>query len=199
MIAIVDTGGANHASIQNAFARLGAETEVTLDPARLECASHLILPGVGHAAHAMARLREAGLVEYLRKQKKPVLGICLGMQILFSESEEGQVECLGLLPGKVTRMAPTPEFRVPHMGWSRLNRQCRSELLNGIGEDAYFYFVHSYKIPQSATTVAVTLSAEAIPSVIEFDNVFATQFHPERSGEAGAQLLRNFVSIKRPQ
>lgn len=195
MIAIVDTGGANHASIQNALERLGRESEVTLDREKLASASHLILPGVGHAAHAMQRLRETELAPFLRTQKKPLLGICLGMQILFGSSDEGDVECLGLLPGRVSLMQPSGNFRVPHMGWSQLNLQCKSTLLNGISTDAYFYFVHSYKIPQSATTVATARSSQSIPAVIEFDNVFATQFHPERSGEAGGQLLKNFIQL----
>jgi len=195
MIAIVDTGGANHASIQNALLRLGHESTVTLDRNQLSQASHLILPGVGHAAHAMERIHRAELVDFLKTQKKPLLGICLGMQILFGSSEEGDVECLGLLPGRVTRMQASDGFRVPHMGWSQLNTECKSTLLNGISSDAYFYFVHSYKIPKSATTVASARAPQVIPAVIEFDQLYATQFHPERSGEAGAALLKNFIQI----
>jgi glutamine amidotransferase len=197
MIAIVDTGGANHASIQNALARLGYESRVTFRRDELAAATHLILPGVGHAAHAMARLREAELCEFLRAQRKPTLGICLGMQILFASSAEGDVGCLGILPGRVEGLTASPDFRVPHMGWARLKRTSRdSRLLHGLDSSAYFYFVHSYRAPAGEATVAEAQAARPIPAVVECEHIFATQFHPERSGEAGAALLRNFVSLK---
>jgi glutamine amidotransferase len=192
MIAIVDTGGANHASIQNALARLGAESAVTLDREALNAASHLVLPGVGHAGFAMERLEKNGLIPFLRAQKKPVLGICLGMQILFSSSEEGDTRCLDLIPGRVSKLKATADFRVPHMGWSLVQRKGNGGvLLNGIAESSYFYFVHSFQVPASDCTTAQT--PEGIPAVIEHGNFLATQFHPERSGEAGARLLGNFL------
>ena len=192
MIAIVNTGGANLASIQNALTRLGRESIVSLDRTELDKASHLILPGVGHAGFAMERLKSSALVSYLREQEKPVLGICLGMQILFSSSEEGDTDCLDLVGGRVTKLAATPEVRVPHMGWSRIERTEKdSVLLEGVAPEAYFYFVHSYQAPRSDWTVAQT--SAGIPAVIEHRNFFATQFHPERSGDAGAGLLKNFL------
>lgn len=196
MIAIVDTGGANHASIQNALTRLGRESIVTLNTEELNSASHLILPGVGHAGFAMSRLSTHGLVPYLREQTKPVLGICLGMQILFSSSEEGEVECLSQIPGRITKIPMSAEMRVPHMGWTQLKRTGRdSILLEGISEEAYFYFVHSYLAPESDWSVANARASAsvAIPAAVERRNWLATQFHPERSSEAGHRLLKNFI------
>jgi glutamine amidotransferase len=196
MIAIVDTGGANHASIQNALSRLGAEAEVTLDLALLKSASHLILPGVGHAGHAMQRLKEANLVDYLKKQTKPMLGICLGMQILFAHSDEGDVTCLDLIPGSVKKLRPTEDFRVPHMGWTQLKNKKSSLLLNSIRDDAYFYFVHSYFVPATTECVAEAQAPMQIPAMLEFKNIYATQFHPERSGDDGSIILKNFIALK---
>jgi glutamine amidotransferase len=200
MIAIVDTGGSNLASIQNALTRLGYESQVTVDTAVLDRANRLILPGVGHAGHAMEKLAASGLKAYLREQTKPILGICLGMQILFESSQEGPAECLGVLPGEVTRLEPSEDFRVPHMGWSRLNTTGNySVLLAGIDPDAYFYFVHSYRTPMGVWTAAVAQASETVPAVVEFKNFYATQFHPERSGDAGAKLIQNFLSLKELQ
>ena len=201
MIAILDTGGANHSSIQNALARLGRESEVaveiTVDKRRLQAASHLILPGVGHAGYAMENINKHNLSEFILRQEKPVLGICLGMQLLFSASEEGNAQCLGLLPGTVTRMQPQPDFRVPHMGWAPLRKiGAKSRLLEGIDENAYFYFVHSYKVPSGEWIVAETQPPYSLPAVVEYRNFYATQFHPERSGSAGAKVLQNFLQLE---
>jgi len=195
MIGVVDTGGANHASILNALERLGRQAIISLDREELSSCSHLILPGVGHAGHAMARLNSAGLCEYLRAQSKPVLGICLGMQILFDSSAEGASSCLGLIPGRVARLSPSPGFQVPHMGWSRLERRgSPSKLLRGISESAYFYFVHSYAAPMSEWVTASTPAPQPIASVVEWRNFSAVQFHPERSGPDGGRLLENFLT-----
>ncbi len=197
MIAIVDTGGANHSSIQNALSRLGQLSMVTVDMHVLNQASHLILPGVGHAEVAMNRLHKAGLVKYLREQSKPLLGICLGMQILFAKSEEGNVQGLNLFSGTVTKMTPQDQFRVPHMGWSELVRTERvSRLLEGIPEKSSFYFVHSFKVPTNDATVALAQAPVEIPAIIEHKNIVATQFHPERSGEVGSRLLQNFLHFR---
>lgn len=194
MIGIVDTGGANHASILNSLERLGREATISLDREKLSSCSHLILPGVGHAGHAMARLHSAGLSEYLRAQSKPVLGICLGMQILFDYSAEGACSCLGLIPGRVERLTACPGFQVPHMGWSRLERRGpSSKLLKGISESAYFYFVHSYAAPIGDWVTASTPAPQPIACVVEWRNFSAVQFHPERSGPDGERLLENFL------
>lgn len=195
MIGIVDTGGANHASIQNALVRLGQESIVSLDREVLSSCSHLILPGVGHAGHAMDRLREYQMIDYLREQTKPVLGICLGMQLLYEASDEGADRALGLIPGRVRQLQASSTFRVPHMGWSQIESRGRpSRLLKGIDESAYFYFVHSFAVPDGDAIVASTPAPQPIPSVLEWRNFFAVQFHPERSGSDGARLLQNFLS-----
>ncbi len=194
MIGIVDTGGANHASIQNALARLGCDSRVTLEREVLSACTHLILPGVGHAGHAMERLNANRLAEFLRAQTKPVLGICLGMQILFDSSDEGGGACLGLLPGRVKRLKADENFRVPNMGWSRLELSGPSRLLVGISPEAYFYFVHSFAVPNGPWVRALTPAPQPIPSVLEWRGFFAVQFHPERSGAGGARLLENFLA-----
>lgn len=195
MIAIVDTGGANHTSVQDALMRLGHDSLVTTDPSRIQSASHVILPGVGHAGFAMKRLNEHQLVPIIRDLKQPILGICLGLHLLLTTSDEGDVNCLGLLPGRVSKLKPTNTFRVPNMGWSKLKRIGKdSILLHGVDIDAYFYFVHSYHAPLSSDVVA-QLQDPQIPAVMESGNLYATQFHPERSGVHGAQILKNFLAI----
>lgn len=194
-LAIIDSGGANIASLQFAVERLGVPAEVTTDPERLQRASHVILPGVGAAADCMARLHNAGLVEVIRALKQPVLGICVGMQLLFESSEEGDVPCIGLLPGRVRRFTSRADLPVPHMGWNQLELRCESPLLNEIAAGDYVYFVHSYAAPVSDLTVAATSYGESFSAIVQRGNVHGVQFHPERSARAGAQLLRNFLQL----
>lgn len=194
-LAIIDSGGANIASLQFAVERLGVPAEVTTDPQRLQRASHVILPGVGAAADCMARLRNAGLVETIRALKQPVLGICVGMQLLFESSEEGDVPCIGLLPGRVRRFTSRVDLPVPHMGWNQLELRRESPLLNEIAAGDYVYFVHSYAAPVSELTVAATSYGESFSAIVQRGNVHGVQFHPERSARAGAQLLRNFLQL----
>lgn len=195
MIGIVDTGGANHTSIRNALLRLGHSSELSFDKDFLKTCSHLILPGVGHAGFAMERLKRYGLVDFIREQTKPILGICLGMQLLFDASEEGDVECLKILPGKVTKIEPAPGIRVPHMGWSQLQlRMPNSPLLRGVVSGSYFYFVHSFRVPDGAWIIGDTsANPQKLPAALEAQNFFGTQFHPERSADLGAQVLKNFI------
>lgn len=194
MIAIVDTGGANLASIVNALARLHAQAEVTGDPRRVRTAGRVILPGVGAAPEAARRL--AGeLGQAVTSLQVPVLGICLGMQLYFDESEEGPARGLGILPGAVTRMRP-PGLTVPHMGWNSVTSTGKdSPLLAGIAEGTHFYFVHSYAAPAGAWVEAACDYGGAVPAVIRKDNFFGVQFHPERSGPAGAKVLANFLAL----
>lgn len=194
-LAIIDSGGANIASLQFAVERLGVPAEVTTDPQRLQRASHVILPGVGAAADCMARLRDAGLVETIRALTQPVLGICVGMQLLFESSEEGDVPCIGLLPGRVRRFTSRTDLPVPHMGWNQLELRRESPLLNEIAAGDYVYFVHSYAAPVSELTVAATSYGESFSAIVQRGNVHGVQFHPERSARAGAQLLRNFLQL----
>jgi imidazole glycerol-phosphate synthase subunit HisH len=196
MIAIVDTGGANISSIQNALLRLGAESKVSANLEELRQASHLILPGVGHAKYAMDRLNSFGLGDFLRTTQKPVLGICLGMQLLFSYLEEGNTPGLDILPGTVSTLTPSEDFRVPHMGWSKITATKKASLLDGIAPEESFYFVHSFQAPKGEYVSAITQSPQKIPAVVEYKNYYATQFHPEKSGTAGAKILEKFLTFK---
>jgi glutamine amidotransferase len=194
MIAIVDTGGANLASVLNALARLGAKGEVVSDPARVRAAERAILPGVGAAPEAAARL-SGPLGEAVRGLKVPTLGICLGMQMLFAESEEGPARGLGLLPGRVSKLAPAG-LTVPHMGWNAVSRVGAGDpLLDGIADGTHFYFVHSYAAPDGAWTTAACDYGGRVPAAVRKDNFRGVQFHPERSGPAGARVLKNFLSL----
>ena len=192
---IIDSGGANLASLQFALERLGARAEVSSDAHAISAAARVLLPGVGSAADAMRRLRRSRVAELLPTLRQPVLGICLGMQLLFERSAEGMTECLGVLPGTVRRLQPSPGRPVPHMGWNQLSRSREDPLLEGIEPGEYFYFVHSYAVPASAVTLAHVEYGEAVSAVVRRDNFWGTQFHPERSAAAGARLLDNFLKL----
>lgn len=193
MIAVVDTGGANLASVLNALARLGAKAEVTADPFQVRAAGRVILPGVGAAPEAAARLTgELGAA--VRGLTVPVLGICLGMQLFFEESEEGPARGLGFLPGTVKRLSPVG-LAVPHMGWNAVARTGgENALLDGVPDGTHFYFVHSYAAPMGPWVEAVCGYGGPVPAVVRRDNFHGVQFHPERSGPAGARVLKNFLA-----
>ena len=192
---IIDSGGANLASLLFAFERLGARAHVTASAAEITSAARVILPGVGAAANAMRRLHDSGIAALLPTLKQPVLGICLGMQLLFSHSEEGSTECLGIVPESVRRLRPAPGLPVPHMGWNQLTRLKDDPILDGIGPDDYVYFVHSYAAPVSAVTLATTDYGLALSAVVRQGNFWGAQFHPERSAGTGARLLANFLRL----
>lgn len=192
-VVLVDSGGANIGSVRYALERLGVQATMSADAAVITAADRVILPGVGAAAPAMARLRELALVDTLRSLTQPLLGICLGMQLLFDGSEEGDVACLGLLPGRVRRMPESPGVRVPHMGWNRLHPTRASSLLAGIADGAQAYFVHSYAAPVTADCLASCRHGEDFAAVVQRGNVAGAQFHPERSAAVGAALLGNFL------
>jgi glutamine amidotransferase len=195
VIIIVDTGGANLASVVHALARLGAAAEVTGDPARVQAAARAILPGVGAAPEAAARLAANGLGDAVRARTGPTLGICLGMQLFFDESDEGPAHGLGLLPGRVSKLAP-PGLPVPHMGWNAVTRSLGAPaLLEGIPDGTHFYFVHSYAAPSGDWVEAACDYGGAVPAVVRWGNFHGAQFHPERSGEAGARVLKNFLAL----
>lgn len=194
MLAIVDSGGANIASVRFALERLGVRSELTADPAVIRAAERVILPGVGSAAEGMKRLRARGLVDCVRGLTQPVLGVCLGMQLLFEESEEdGGVATLGLIPGRVALLPGSPGITVPHMGWNTIQWGRESGLLDGITPDTRFYFVHSFAAPVNAFTLASCEHGTPFTAVVQRGNFSGVQFHPERSGAPGARLLRNFV------
>ena len=192
-LALVDAGGANLGSVRYALERLGVEARIVRDGDGLCDAGRIILPGVGAAAPAMALLRERGLVEPLRAATVPLLGICLGMQLLFESSDEGDVACLGLLPGRVGKLRGGPGLRVPHMGWNGLEHVRDSALLDGVADGASTYFVHGYAAPVTADCVAACTHGERFAAMVQRGNVAGAQFHPERSATVGAQLLSNFL------
>ncbi len=196
MIAIIDTAVANISSVANAIERLDLRYVTSSDPEVIARASHVILPGVGHAQACMERLEVLGLPPLLRSLRQPVLGICLGMQILFESTEEGDCEGLGILPGRVEKIRESPGLALPHMGWNTIELiDPSSPLLRGIFSGDRVYFVHSYRTPLSTETRASTSYGETIPAVVSRDNYFGTQFHPERSGPVGLAMLRNFLEL----
>ena len=197
-LVLLDSGGANLGSVQAAFARLGVEAPVTSDAQRIRAATHVILPGVGAAAPAMARLRENGLDRLIPTLSQPLMGICVGMQLLFERSAEGEVECLGLLPGRVERLPGAPGVRVPHMGWNRLDAASHDAaahpLLAGLAGQ-YAYFVHSYAVRASSDALATCTHGSPFVAIAARGRVMGAQCHPERSAAAGARLLANFLSL----
>lgn len=192
-VAIVDAGGANLGSVRYALDRLGATPRIVRDADGLRGAARVILPGVGAAAPAMRLLLERGFADVLREPQQPLLGICLGMQLLFEHSEEGDVACLGLLRGRVRKMTAAPGVRVPHMGWNRLRVRAASRLTDGIDDGAWAYFVHGYAAPVTDACAATCSHGSMFAAVVEQGLVAGAQFHPERSAGAGAQLLHNFL------
>jgi glutamine amidotransferase len=195
-VAIIESAGANLASLVFALERLGARAHVTGDVAAVTSAPRVILPGVGAAGDAMQRLHKGGFGQVLPRLEQPVLGICLGMQLLFTRLEEGDANGLSILDDTVHRLEAAPGRPVPHMGWNRLKRLRDDPLLEGIAADDYVYFVHSYAAPVSSSTLAATLYGAEFASVVRRRNFWGAQFHPERSAEAGARVLRNFLELQ---
>jgi glutamine amidotransferase len=204
-IAIIDYGMGNLRSVQKGFERVGYPAEVTRDATAIARADGVVLPGVGAFRACMDNLCEYDLIDTVRRVVdggKPFLGICLGMQLLFEESEEfGKVEGLGLLPGKVVRFPDRPGLKVPHMGWNQIHKAQDVPHLKGIDEGASVYFVHSYYVaPKDPTVVATTTDyGGEFCSAVARDNVFATQYHPEKSQAVGLKILENFGALVRGQ
>ena len=196
MIAIIDNGGANIASIVFALERLGYEAKLTSDKALIAQAERVILPGVGSAKPAMQRLQQLDLVDTLRDLKQPVLAICLGMQLLYEYSTEGDVPCLGIMPGKIDAIDMQTGLTIPDMGWNQLQMTQKTALLNDIPESSYVYFVHSFAAPVNNCTCATMQYGASYTAVSQHNNFFAVQFHPERSADVGEQILSNFVNIQ---
>ena len=195
-VAVVAYGAGNVASVQFALERLGASVRLTDDPAVVADAERVILPGVGAAGYAMTRLADLGLIEPLRAFSRPLLGVCLGQQLLFERSEEGDgVRMLGVIPGAVRRLAPEGDLPVPHMGWSRLARDRDDPLMDGVTDGGYAYFVHGFVCPDGPATLARADYGGAVPAVVRSANRWGCQFHPERSAEAGATILKNFLGL----
>ncbi len=201
MIAVIDYGAGNLKSVEKAFLHLGYEVRVTGDKEVIEAADKVVLPGVGAFGHAMQALRSAGMENVVRRvvsRGTPLLGICVGLQLMFEESEESPgVKGLGLFPGKIVKIPPTDGLKIPQMGWNSLEINPRSRLLKGIPDGTFVYFVHSYYPALQNPDDSIARITYGIPFdvAVERENVFATQFHPEKSGEWGLKILENFASL----
>ncbi len=193
-VVLLDSGGANLGSVQAAFARLGVAAPVTSDARIIGAATHVVLPGVGAAAAAMKTLRGNGLDKLIPRLSQPLIGICVGMQLLYERSDEGDTDCLGLLPGRVAKLPASAGIRVPHMGWNRLLPSQAHPLTDGL-DQAWVYFVHSYAAPVSAQSLSNCEHGAAFSAVVAQGRVMGAQFHPERSSAPGARLLKNFLGI----
>lgn len=195
-VAVVDSG-ANFASVRGALARCDAQFELTHDAATLRSASHVILPGVGNVADSWSRLSEFGLLETIRALRQPVLGICVGMQLMFEHCDEAGHDTLGIFRGTVGRMTPSSTERVPHCGWNQLKVHDQTPLTRALGEqrDAHVYFVHSYCAPVTDQTIATCTHGSAFGAAANAGNFYGVQFHPERSSKAGEAWLKAFLSL----
>lgn len=194
-VTLIGYGAGNVASVRFALERLGARVRITDDPAQVRDAERVVLPGVGAAAYAMRRLTTLGLVEPLRAFERPLLGVCLGQQLLFETSAEGDAKLLGLIPGRVEALEPAPSRPSPHMGWSRLSIRRDDPLLDGVKEGDWAYFVHGYVCPDGPATLAAADYGLTVPAVVRDANRWGCQFHPERSAAVGARILKNFLEL----
>jgi imidazole glycerol-phosphate synthase subunit HisH len=201
MTGVIDYEAGNSTSVCNALASIGAPFFVSDQRGKLESAQSIIMPGVGEAQSAMQSLRSLGLIEWLRGVEVPFLGICLGMQVLFERSDERDTECLGIIPGTIRRFQPEVRSgtgertrKIPHMGWNTVRVQSENPLFDGITDESYFYFVHAYYAPVVEATIAVTEYGLPFTTALRRGNFYGVQFHPEKSGKQGLQLLQNFIS-----
>ena len=194
MIAIVDYKMGNLRSVENALKRLGAEFTVTSDAAVIRSADRVLMPGVGNAAEAMENLRAASLVDVVRSLRRPVLGICVGMQVMCRHSEEGDVDCLNLFDARVKRFEPSADLKVPHMGWNTIGN-LESKLFKGIDGGEYVYFIHSYYPELCPDTIATSRHGVMFSAALKYENFYGTQFHPEKSGDVGERIIENFLRL----
>ena len=194
-IAIVKYNAGNVFSVECALRRLGVEPVLTADPDVLRAADKVVFPGVGEASSAMTCLRGGGLDGVIRSLRQPVLGVCIGQQLMCRHSEEGDCDCLGIFDVDVKRFQPAQGFKIPEMGWNTIATVRQSRLLKGIADGSYVYYVHSYYAPVCADTIAVTEFAVPFSAAMQRDNFFATQFHPEKSGDVGSRILQNFLEL----
>ena len=192
-VAVLKYDAGNTASVANALRRLGIEPAITDDAEKLRAAEKVIFPGVGEASTAMRYLRERDLDRVLSSLIQPVLGICLGMQLMCGFSEENETECLGIFPGRARRFLPG-DLKVPHTGWNQIT-SLRPPLFEGVAEGSWVYFVHGYYVDSGPDTIAESEYGLKFSAAIERDNFFAVQFHPEKSADVGAQILKNFLSL----
>jgi len=194
-VIIIDYNAGNVQSVLFAMQRLGVEATLSANPKEIQKAEKVIFPGVGEASTTMAYLKETGLDQVIINLKQPVLGICLGMQLLCEYSEENDTSCLGIIPQKVKAFQATQSEKVPHMGWNQIY-DIQSEIFDTRQENQYTYFVHGYYVEEGVYTIALTDYTLPFSAALRKDNFYATQFHPEKSGTIGAQILKNFLNIK---
>jgi glutamine amidotransferase len=193
-IVIIKYNAGNIRSVLFALERIGVQAVVTDDHAEIKNADKVIFPGVGEASTAMQYLKERGLDETIKSLKQPVLGICLGMQLMCAYSEENDTTCLGIFNQHVLKFPEDQGLKVPQIGWNNI-AQLKSSLFEGVSEDAYMYFVHSYYVENCGDAIAVTDYAGLYSAAIQKDNFYAVQFHPEKSGDAGQRILENFINL----
>ena len=194
MVAIIDYKCGNLQSVKNALERLGAEYVVTASEEVIRKADRVILPGVGSAATAMESLQQTGLCDTIRSLRRPVLGICVGMQIMCRWSEEGNTECLGIFDSKVKKFIPDEGLKVPHMGWNKISN-LESKLFKDLTGGSYVYYVHSYYPELCPDTIATTVHGKMFSGALKYENFYGTQFHPEKSGDIGEQIIKNFLAL----
>jgi len=194
-VAIVDSIGSNLASLIFALNRIGSSFEITDEIDVINKASHIILPGVGAAKNAMTKLKQRKLIDEISKLTKPTLGICLGMQIFMDASDEDDAKCLGIISNTCRPFENNRDYPVPHMGWNKVRFNRDSVLTKNLKNDDYYYFVHSYYVPICSETIGVSSYPIEFSAVVQKDNFFGTQFHPEKSGLSGSKILQNFVSL----
>ncbi len=197
-IVIIKYNAGNIRSVDFALQRLGVSALITADPDEIRSADRVIFPGVGEASTTMSYLKHHKLDTLICDLRQPVLGVCLGLQLMCAYSEEGDTACLGIFPEKVKKFVPKPEettlFKVPHMGWNSVSG-LRTPLFNNISEEDYFYFVHSFYATTGAGTAATCNYLVPFSAALQRDNYYATQFHPEKSGKTGAKILENFINL----
>lgn len=194
MIAIIDYDMGNIRSVENALKRLGAEYVLTADKDVISSADRVLLPGVGHCGEAMQKLRERDLCQVIKDLRRPVLGICVGMQVMCRHTEEGDTECLGIFDAKVKRFKETETLKVPHMGWNTIGN-LDGKLFKDIKGGEHVYYVHSYYAPLCPDTIATTPYGGLFSGALKYENFYGTQFHPEKSGDTGERILRNFLKL----
>lgn len=194
-IIVIELGCANTASVLFALERLGVKARLSSDAGEIAAAPKVVLPGVGAAGFAMRRIHELGLYDTIRGLSVPLLGVCLGQQLLFDGSDEGNVDCLGLIPGRVTKMQVPADLVVPHMGWNQLSIVRDDLLTQGVKDGDYAYFVHSFVCPVNDHTLVTSSYGQPFAAMVRKSNVWGCQFHPERSSRVGAQILENFVRL----
>ncbi|MBK8349789.1 MAG: imidazole glycerol phosphate synthase subunit HisH [Saprospiraceae bacterium] len=197
MTVIIDYKAGNTQSVMNVLDKIGEPYLLSCDPQDLIAAKRLILPGVGHAAPAMKQLQKQGLDQIISHFEKPFLGICLGMQIMYEYSEEGNTACLGLIPGTIRKFIPSKSLKVPHMGWNDIDLDINQSLFKGLNERESVYFVHSYFADfEESSTIGITEYARRFSAAVRYKNFMGLQFHPEKSGKVGQTMIENFIKMK---